>query len=63
MTQGRDPTPAHYNREESVDGQWYVFITTPEGEILGHYNAQDFAFHLQEMLDDGSFKSPRRACG
>ena len=28
-----------------------LFIATPEGEILGHYNSEDFAVHLQEMLD------------
>ena len=42
---------------DSVDAQWYVFIATPEGEILGHYNAEDFSVHLQEMLDDGSFRA------
>ena len=42
---------------ESADAQWYVFIATPDGEILGHYNAEDFAVHLQEMLDDGSFRA------
>ena len=34
-----------------------MFIATPEGEILGHYNVEDFAVHLQEMLRDGSFKA------
>ena len=53
---GLDATLAHYNNPDSVDAQWYVFIATPEGEILGHYNAEEFAEHLQEMLDDGSFQ-------
>ena len=50
-------TRAYYNSPDSVDAQWYVFIATPEGEILGHYNAEDFAAHLQEMLGDGSFRA------
>ena len=54
---GLEETLAYYNRPESIDGQWYVFIATPDGEILGHYNAEDFAAHLQEMLDEGSFKA------
>ena len=55
--EGLEATLVHYNSPDSVDAQWYVFIATPEGEILGHYNAEDFAEHLQEMLDDGSFQA------
>ena len=54
---GLEETLAYYNNPDNVDAQWYVFIVTPEGEILGHYNAEDFAAHLQEMLDDESFKA------
>ena len=32
----------------------------PEGEILGHYNAGDFAEHLQHMLADGSFRATKQ---
>ena len=55
--EGLEATLAYYDNPDSVDAQWYVFIATPEGEVLGHYNAEDFAVHLQEMLDDGSFKA------
>lgn len=34
-----------------------IFLATPEGEILGHYNAEDFVERLQKMLDDGSFRA------
>ena len=34
-----------------------MFIATPEGEILGHYNAEAFTAHLQEMLDENSFRA------
>ena len=54
---GLEETLAYYKNADSVNGQWYVFIATPEGEILGHYNSEDFASHLQEMLDDGSFRA------
>ena len=35
-----DATLAYYNTAESVDGQWYVFIIEPDGEIIGHYNPE-----------------------
>ena len=56
-TKGLEATLAYYNNPESVDAQWYVFVATPDGDILAHYNAEDFATHLQEMLADGSFKA------
>ncbi len=56
-SEGLETTLAYYNNPDSVDAQWYVFIATPEGEVLGHYHAEDFAVHLQEMLDDGSFQA------
>ena len=35
-TQGLDATLAHYNRGESVDGQWYVFIVDKNDLVIGH---------------------------
>ena len=55
--EGLEATLEHYNSAESLDSQWYMFIATLEGEILGHYNAEEFAVRLQEILDDGSFKA------
>ncbi len=54
---GLEAALGYYNHPESVDAQWYVFIATPDGEVLGHYNAEAFAVHLEEMLDDGSFRA------
>ena len=34
--QGRDATLAHYNREQSIDGQWYVFIIDENDIVVGH---------------------------
>ena len=35
-TQGLDATLAHYNSEESIDGQWYVFIIDEDDLVVGH---------------------------
>ena len=53
--EGLDSTLDYYSSPDSVDAQWYVFIATPDGSVLGHYNAEDLGSHLEEMLDDGSF--------
>ena len=36
---GLDDTLTYYNRVESVDGQWYVFIIDENDEVIGHYDA------------------------
>ena len=35
-TQGLDATLTHYNRAESIDGQWYVFIIDENDLVIGH---------------------------
>ena len=35
---GLDSTVAHYNRLDSVDGQWYVFIIDENGGVISHYD-------------------------
>ena len=35
-SQGLDATLAHYNRPESVDGQWYVFIIDENDLVIAH---------------------------
>ena len=35
-TQGLDATLAHYNSEESIDGQWYVFVINEDDLVIGH---------------------------
>ena len=37
-TEGLDATLAYYNRAESVDGQWYVFVIGEDGKIIGHFD-------------------------
>ena len=38
---GRDTTFVHYNSEESIDGQWYVFIGDPDSVFLAHAANRD----------------------
>ena len=38
---GPDATFAHYNSEESIDGQWYVFIGDPDSVFLAHAADRD----------------------
>lgn len=35
-TQGLEATLAFYNREESIDGQWYVFMIDENDLVIGH---------------------------
>ena len=39
-TQGLDATLAHYNRPESIDGQWYMFIIDENDLVIGHPDAR-----------------------
>ena len=39
-TEGLDATLAHYNRQESIDGQWYVFIVDENDLVIGHPDPQ-----------------------
>ena len=39
-TQGLNATLAYYNRPESIDGQWYVFIIDENDLVIGHPDAQ-----------------------
>ena len=38
-TQGLNATLAYYNRPESIDGQWYVFIIDENDLVIGHPDA------------------------
>ena len=35
---GLQQTVAYYNAQESIDGQWYVFIVNDEGYTISHHN-------------------------
>ncbi len=37
-SEGLDATLNYYNRLESVDGQWYVFIVDANDRVIAHYN-------------------------
>ena len=46
-TQGLEATLAYYNREESVDGQWYVFIIDENDLVIGHPDAHRIGLDLK----------------
>ena len=46
-TQGLEATLAHYNREQSVDGQWYVFIIDENDLVIGHPDAHRLGLDLK----------------
>ena len=55
-TQGLDATLAHYNRPESVDGQWYVFIADENQTIVAHAAVPDLVGkHASEALGPNSY--------
>ena len=34
--EGRDAALAYYNTPESIDGEWYLFVMTEDGEVVAH---------------------------
>ena len=46
-TQGLDATLAHYNGEQSIDGQWYVFIVDENDLVIGHPDAHRLGLDLK----------------
>ena len=46
-TQGLNATLAYYNREESIDGQWYVFIIDENDFVIGHPDAHRLGLDLK----------------
>ena len=46
-TQGLDATLAYYNRPESIDGQWYVFIIDENDLVIGHPDAHRMGLEVK----------------
>ena len=49
-TEGRETTLARYNRVESIDDQWYVFIVDEDGVVISHFNAHVLGNNLNGPL-------------
>ncbi len=45
--EGLDATLAHYNRPQSVDGQWYVFIIDENDLVIGHPDPERLGLDLK----------------
>ena len=55
-TQGLDATLAYYNRPESTDGQWYVFIADENKTVVAHAAVPDLVGkHASEALGPNSY--------
>ena len=47
---GLDATLAHYNRPESTDGQWYVFIIDENDLVIGHPDPERLGLDLKDWV-------------
>ena len=55
-TQGLDATLAYYNRPESIDGQWYVFIADENETIVARAAAPDLVGkHASQAVGPNSY--------
>ena len=55
-SQGLDATLAYYNRPESIDGQWYVFIADENQTVVAHAAAPDLVGkHASQVLGPNSY--------
>ena len=59
-TQGLDATLAYYNRPESIDGQWYVFIADENQTVVAHAAVPDLVGkHASQALGHNSYPAGR----
>ena len=49
-TQGLESALAYYNREQSVDGQWYAFIIDENDLVIGHPDAHRLGLDLKDWV-------------
>ena len=52
---GREATVEYYNRQESIDGQWYVFIWDENDMMLAHANPSLVGRHASEVLGPNNY--------
>ena len=49
-TQGLEATLAHYSRDGSIGGQWYVFIIDGNNRLITHPNAHRMGLDLKSWV-------------
>ena len=55
---GRDATLDHYNSDESIDGQWYVFIGDRDDVLVAHaFNPDLVGLHASEVVGPNGYPS------
>ena len=52
---GLEATVAYYNTQESIDGQWYVFIIDENGYTIGHQNPMFIGRDHSERIDSEGY--------
>ena len=48
--QGLGATLAHYSSEESIDGQWYVFVIDEDDRVIGHPDPGRRGLYLKDWV-------------
>ncbi len=54
-TDGLDATIDYYNTQESVDGQWYVFIVGEDGRTIAHFNPMFIGRDPDQRVDSTGY--------
>ena len=54
---GLDSAVAYYNTPESVDGQWYVFISDESGTMVAHANPAQVGRPVNDILGPNGYPS------
>ena len=54
---GLEDTVAYYNKPESVDGQWYMFIVDESGAMVSHLHEPLLGIHINDVVTTHDYPS------
>ena len=54
---GLEATLDHYNDPASVDGQWYIFMVSEDGDIIAHANQENVGVHASHLTGSNDYPS------